>query len=115
MKVLYLFFKFEKDDGMFWICYEDFVAQFNQLITLRLLTDAVGDQWYKYTITEDWKDRSAGGCTNHPTWVNNSQYWVQSKKADNKLFITLTQPDARMCWQRNYDIPIGIYVSGTIH
>jgi hypothetical protein len=52
--------KFE-DDGTFWMTYEDFVQQYNNVIVLRLLQDSVGDQWYKFAHQGEWIGKTAGG------------------------------------------------------
>jgi len=52
-------FAFE-DDGTFFMCFEDFVSQFNRLYVLRLVTSQIGTKWFKHTIKDKWTKDTAG-------------------------------------------------------
>eukprot|EP01114_Cavostelium_apophysatum_P007275 TRINITY_DN1929_c0_g1_i1.p1 TRINITY_DN1929_c0_g1~~TRINITY_DN1929_c0_g1_i1.p1 ORF type:complete len:718 (-),score=206.71 TRINITY_DN1929_c0_g1_i1:60-2213(-) len=101
------------DDGAFWMCLEDFVKQYNQMIVLRLLTDDIGKQWQKKTFQGEFRGKSAGGSTNHPTWRNNPQYGLIVKEPNTRVFIALNQPDQRMNWTLEYAAPIGLHLVKT--
>jgi hypothetical protein len=49
---------------------------------------------------------------NDHSWHRNPQYGITVPE-DTKLFIALTQPDARMSWESEYTVPLGIYVMKT--
>jgi len=101
------------DDGTFWMCLDDFLKQYNQMIVLRLLTDDIGKVWQKKIYEGEWRGKSAGGSTNHPTWRNNPQYGLVVKTPDTRMFIALNQPDNRMKWTNEYKVPIGLHLIKT--
>lgn len=63
----YLDFQFS-DDGTFFMEFSDFCTQFNRGLCLLVMNS----QWDKRVIPGlEWiKGQSAGGCINHPTWMN---------------------------------------------
>ena len=83
------------DDGTFFICFEDFVSNFNKLHVLRLLTDDVGEKWDKFACRSEWKgpDR-AGGCMNHVTFLKNPQFVVRTTQP-SRVFVSVSQPCLR--------------------
>jgi len=103
--------KFE-DDGTFWMCFEDFIAQYNNLMVLRLLNDEFGKVWDKSSFYGDWKKPNSGGCLNFPTWHDNPQYLITVKDR-SKVFLVLSQPDVRIKWEDDYTIGIGFYIMKT--
>jgi len=103
--------KFE-DDGTFWMCFEDFVQQYNNFMVLRLLEDDVGKKWDKSSFEGTWKKPNSGGCLNFPSWHDNPQYTI-TVQAPSKGFISLSQPDSRIRWEEDYTIGIGLYVMKT--
>lgn len=44
-------------------------------------------KWNNITLRDDWKGKSAGGCRNNPTWVNNPQFYLRVLKPCNILII----------------------------
>uniref|UniRef100_A0A6B2KYK4 Calpain catalytic domain-containing protein n=1 Tax=Arcella intermedia TaxID=1963864 RepID=A0A6B2KYK4_9EUKA len=95
------------DDGTFFMCFEDFVDQYDNLFVCRLLTDAVGHVFQHLMFEHEWNKQSAGGCSNHDTWRNNDQWAITvPKKTD--MFICLMQPDQRMLQgKEDYSASIG--------
>jgi len=105
--------KFE-DDGTFWMCFEDFIVQFNQIIVLTLLNDEIGKVWTKFSFADKFKGASAGGSTNHVTWHDNPQFGLKNThNGPNRLFVSLSQPDVRVKWEQQYKIPLGLYIFKT--
>eukprot|EP00697_Spironema_sp_BW2_P001381 gnl/Spiro4/11844_TR6248_c0_g1_i1.p1 gnl/Spiro4/11844_TR6248_c0_g1~~gnl/Spiro4/11844_TR6248_c0_g1_i1.p1 ORF type:complete len:668 (-),score=152.08 gnl/Spiro4/11844_TR6248_c0_g1_i1:54-1985(-) len=91
-------------DGSFWMCYEDFVEQYNKLYMCRLFPDKM-----RYSVTGSWQGPTAGGCTNTPRWKRNPQFYLESQS--QKIFISLKQEDIRMQGDRAVDYEtIGFYV-----
>lgn len=82
------------DDGTFWMCYEDFLANFTEFAVCRLLTDSIGKVWCKYEAHSEWTRQTAGGCGNTPNWRLNPQFWVSVKKP-TRVFFHLAQQDHR--------------------
>jgi len=101
-----------EDDGTFWMAFEDFVTNFNNLNVLRLLTDIIGTQWHRHSFTGEFKGLSAAGCMNNPGWHNNPQYGMVVPQP-TKVFISVAQPDARLKWQDGYSAALGIYILRT--
>ncbi|XP_071807237.1 calpain-A-like [Asterias amurensis] len=75
----------QKDDGEFWMCFEDFCKKFNSVIMCTLGPDFDGDGTADMNeagggfcvadMRGHWiKNVSAGGCTNHDTFYNNPQF-----------------------------------------
>ena len=79
------------DDGTFWICYDDFVKQFNKIYLCRLLDDS----YKRIMFRNEWKGELAGGCANHSTWVDNPQYVLTVFEPDTEVIISLQQRDPR--------------------
>eukprot|EP01125_Pyxidicula_operculata_P012207 TRINITY_DN399_c3_g1_i1.p1 TRINITY_DN399_c3_g1~~TRINITY_DN399_c3_g1_i1.p1 ORF type:complete len:893 (-),score=210.58 TRINITY_DN399_c3_g1_i1:267-2945(-) len=84
-----------EDDGTFFMSYEDFLNQFDNLFVCRLLTDQVGHIYQHLTLDHEWTKQTAGGCSNHPTWRQNDQ-WALTVTKKTESFICLMQPDQRM-------------------
>eukprot|EP01098_Paradermamoeba_levis_P006598 TRINITY_DN2744_c0_g1_i1.p1 TRINITY_DN2744_c0_g1~~TRINITY_DN2744_c0_g1_i1.p1 ORF type:complete len:348 (+),score=98.62 TRINITY_DN2744_c0_g1_i1:53-1096(+) len=81
------------DDGTFFMCFEDFITQFNKLYILRMLT---GDRsWYRSCFPGEWKRETAGGCMNNPTWPYNPQFALETSEENTTVFISLLQDDVR--------------------
>jgi len=84
-----------RDDGTFWMAFNDFVKQFNKLYVNRLFPHT-----YDAHIQKDgWAGPTAGGPPNQPTWCANSQYRLSVKNPKEgkgaKVFISLMQRDNR--------------------
>ena len=57
----------------------------------------------------EWTTATAGGCTNHPTWVNNQQFAVELPTA-SEVVVTLMQPDSRCVHRQLHSL-----ASGCVH
>jgi len=86
----------DADDGTFFMEWKDFCKEFNRLYTVRLMTDTVGEAWHRADVSGEWKGPAAGGCINNPTWNKNPQFKVTFSKPNQKVFLSLQQPDLRM-------------------
>ncbi|XP_067418011.1 calpain-5-like [Emydura macquarii macquarii] len=92
-----------RDDGEFWMSFEDFCARFTDLVTCRRIrTWGLGCGWTKGQSYGAWaphpdprRDRS-GGCMNHPeSFLCNPQFFFEVRGAQATVLITLQQEDAR--------------------
>jgi hypothetical protein len=48
--------------------------------------------WYTTAIESEWDSKTAGGCVNYPTYLNNPQYLLQAQQ-DTTGFVVMTQTD----------------------
>jgi len=84
-----------RDDGTFWMAYQDFVKQFNKMYVTRIFPE----QYDFHTIKEGWDGPTCGGPPTMSTWCANPQYRLsmedpkETKSA--KVFISLLQRDNR--------------------
>lgn len=105
------------DDGVFWMCYADFIKQFNKVYCCRLYEDKFGKQWQHLSIRNEWRGKNAGGSINYESWFRNPQYHLKVKRPDTDLYVCISQPDIRMKGHalsdnplHNYENKIGFYV-----
>jgi len=84
-----------RDDGTFWMSFQDFVKQFNKLYVNRLFPS----HYDTHVMKEGWAGPTAGGPPSQPTWCANSQYRLSVKNPKEgkgaKVFISLMQRDNR--------------------
>eukprot|EP01099_Mayorella_cantabrigiensis_P008777 TRINITY_DN855_c0_g1_i17.p1 TRINITY_DN855_c0_g1~~TRINITY_DN855_c0_g1_i17.p1 ORF type:complete len:572 (+),score=132.94 TRINITY_DN855_c0_g1_i17:1201-2916(+) len=98
------------DDGTFFMCFEDFVQQFNRIQVLLLMTDDVGEIWDKQVFESEWKGDTAGGCLNHSTWTKNPQFSLEVHE-QSTVFLSLSQPDTRVRGKKDETYPaLGVFV-----
>lgn len=94
-----------KDDGTFWMSWEDFQAHFNKVYVCRLFHEVnpasllrgqrpAAHQWCRYEIEGEWNEQNAGGCFNFPEWRKNPQYEIRTADSTDAVFL-LMQPDPR--------------------
>jgi hypothetical protein len=57
------------DDGTFYMCFEDWAREFNQLYVLKLYPDEGNQSWIRSTMKGKWTPDTAGGCANNATWT----------------------------------------------
>lgn len=83
------------DDGTFWINYENFLLQYNQVMMVRLLTDEIGHVWSKTEVYDSWVGSSAAGSSaNRTLWYMSPQYDMVVDR-ECEMFICLAQEDLR--------------------
>ena len=80
-----------QNDGTFFMTFEDFYLFFEKLYLCKLFPK----EWErnKKSVQLKWVARTAGGCSNYPTWVNNPQVQLFVRQK-TKLFLCLNQRDA---------------------
>lgn len=79
------------DDGTFFMVIDDFVRLFDKIY----LCKTVPPGWVTAVAKGEWVlGRSAGGCSNNPTWLWNPQYQITVKQR-TQAFVVLSQGDAR--------------------
>jgi hypothetical protein len=83
------------DDGTFWMCFEDWSREFNNLFVLRMYSDDVGEKFQRQEVSGQWTAETAGGCRNHPSWNTNPQYQLVSKQ-DTTVFVSLKLRNRRV-------------------
>eukprot|EP00007_Cunea_sp_BSH-02190019_P009468 CAMPEP_0174235338 /NCGR_PEP_ID=MMETSP0417-20130205/4814_1 /TAXON_ID=242541 /ORGANISM="Mayorella sp, Strain BSH-02190019" /LENGTH=879 /DNA_ID=CAMNT_0015313829 /DNA_START=69 /DNA_END=2708 /DNA_ORIENTATION=- len=98
----------DADDGAFWMEFGDYLRYFTKLTICRLYHDTIGQLWYRFLIQHEWKGKSAGGCTNHPTWIDNPQYGLTINQAC-EVYVSLMQEDIRMRGSGEYHC-LGLFV-----
>ena len=98
------------DDGSFWMTFEDFCNQFDQLYICKLHND-----WHNIKLTGSWSisNNTAGGCSNNTNWFNNPQYLL-SVNIDCSAIISITQSNIEKI-KNNGNITIEGYLSNGIY
>jgi calpain, invertebrate len=109
-----------KNDGNWWMKYDDFCAHFNKLYLCKIFPST----WSQYSIAGEWAGNSAGGPypveaepepDNHDgprndtndKWFNNPQFRLSVSKKTN-LILSLMQEDVKVS-KRPY-IPVNFLV-----
>lgn len=99
----------DPDDGTFFISLPDFLKCYEKIYLCKTLRDGL----VSVDVTSRWETgRSAGGCSNFPTWMCNPQYIVNVHKK-TQGFVVLTQGDVRKFGEKSgggYVNPIGAMV-----
>lgn len=75
----------DENDGTFWICYADFIKQFNGVNICRV------DQYQELRIKGIFERKLVG----EQEWVSSKSYFIVTSKKDTKITIGLHQEDAR--------------------
>jgi len=98
----------DAEDGSFWMELSDYMHYFRKLNVCRLYHDTIGQLWYRFLMQNQWRGVSAGGCTNHPTWINNPQYGITINQPCT-LFVSLLQEDIRLA-RKGQNKCIGLFL-----
>ncbi|XP_047321349.1 calpain-type cysteine protease DEK1-like [Impatiens glandulifera] len=79
-----------KEDGIFWISWQDFQIHFRSIYVCRVYPPEM-----RYSFNGQWRGYSAGGCQDYDTWHQNPQFRIRANGQDASfpmhVFITLTQ------------------------
>lgn len=94
-----------QDDGEFWMTFDDFIANFTDLILCRLINTSylsLHKTWEEAVMRGSWSRNDepllnrAGGCTNNKySFLQNPQYVFDVKKPEDEVLICLQQKDRR--------------------
>uniref|UniRef100_A0A674P6S7 Calpain 5 n=1 Tax=Takifugu rubripes TaxID=31033 RepID=A0A674P6S7_TAKRU len=94
-----------QDDGEFWMTFDDFVANFTDLILCRLINTSylsVHKTWEEVMMRGSWRRHDdpllnrAGGCVNNrSSFLQNPQYIFDVTKPEDEVLICLQQKDRR--------------------
>ncbi|KAG7234891.1 hypothetical protein INR49_003628 [Caranx melampygus] len=94
-----------QDDGEFWMTFDDFIANFTDLILCRLINTSYlsfHKTWEEAVMRGSWRRHDdpllnrAGGCTNNKhSFLQNPQYMFDVKKPEDEILISLQQRDRR--------------------
>ncbi|XP_060903155.1 calpain-5-like [Labrus mixtus] len=94
-----------QDDGEFWMTFDDFIANFTDLILCRLINTSYlsfHKTWEETVIRGSWIRNGdtllnrTGGCTNNKqSFLQNPQYVFDVKKPEDEILICLQQKDRR--------------------
>lgn len=94
-----------EDDGEFWMTFDDFIANFTDLILCRLINTSylsLHKTWEEAVMRGSWHRHDdpllnrAGGCANNKhSFLQNPQYVFDVKKPEDEVLICLQQKDRR--------------------
>ncbi|XP_064392675.1 calpain-9-like [Halichondria panicea] len=77
-----------KDDGEFWISFDDFRKHFTDFEVCNVTIDALYEDentksWNSVIQSGSWLGPKAGGCRNFPTFTNNPQFQIYLDEDDD--------------------------------
>lgn len=87
-----------EDSATFYIDFVDWCREFTHLHVLRLQSTSHkgSKRWDTQHIVGNWTKRTAGGCTNFPSWPYNPQYlFVNNSEEDNVVFVSSSHNNRR--------------------
>uniref|UniRef100_UPI0037E86353 calpain-5-like n=1 Tax=Semicossyphus pulcher TaxID=241346 RepID=UPI0037E86353 len=94
-----------QDDGEFWMTFDDFIANFTDLILCRLINTSYlsfHKTWEESVMRGSWHHNGdplvnrTGGCVNNKhSFLQNPQYVFDVKKPEDEILICLQQKDRR--------------------
>ncbi|MEQ2262314.1 Calpain-5 [Xenotaenia resolanae] len=108
-----------QDDGEFWMTFDDFIANFTDLILCRLINTSylsLHKTWEEAVMRGSWSRHDdplrnrAGGCSNNKhSFLQNPQYVFDVKKPSDEVLVCLQQKDRRATLSegRGENLPIG--------
>lgn len=92
-----------QDDGEFWMTFDDFLANFTDLILCRLINTSYlsfHKTWEEAVLSGSWSrnadpllNRSGGCANNKQSYLQNPQYVFDVTKAEDEVLICLQQKD----------------------
>ncbi|XP_062917071.1 calpain-5-like isoform X1 [Mobula hypostoma] len=95
-----------KNDGEFWMAFQDWCELFTNVISCRLINTSlwsIHKTWDEVILRGAWKIHEdpflnrAGGCTNYlDTFLQNPQYVFDVTKEEDEVLISLQQRDKRV-------------------
>ncbi|XP_043975398.1 calpain-5-like isoform X1 [Gambusia affinis] len=111
-----------QDDGEFWMSFDDFLANFTDLILCRLINTSylsLHKTWEEAVLRGSWRHHDdplrnrAGGCSNNKlSFLQNPQYGFDVKKPRDEILICLQQKDRKTAQreERGENLPIGFEI-----
>ncbi|XP_033026764.1 calpain-5-like [Lacerta agilis] len=105
-----------RDDGEFWMSFEDFCAHFTDVVICRRMNTArlsCRRSWVEGLQFGEWdpQKRRAGGCLNHrDTFLENPQFFFDVSGVRDSVLISLQQEDTRQLrgsGSGGHNLPIG--------
>ncbi|XP_011408714.2 PREDICTED: calpain-5-like [Amphimedon queenslandica] len=88
-----------EDDGEFWMEFSDWLTWFSHCSICRIINTSsfsLQKTWHDATFHGEWKEKTAGGCFNHPdTFTNNPQY-LFTLREEEEVMVSCMQKDPRM-------------------
>uniref|UniRef100_A0A8C4E0P5 Calpain 5a n=1 Tax=Dicentrarchus labrax TaxID=13489 RepID=A0A8C4E0P5_DICLA len=108
-----------QDDGEFWMTFDDFIANYTDMILCRLINTSYlsfHKTWEEAVIRGSWRQHDdplhnrAGGCANNKySFLQNPQYMFDVKKPEDEVLFCLQQKDRRATLRsgRGENLPIG--------
>ncbi|CAL1528622.1 unnamed protein product [Lymnaea stagnalis] len=102
-----------EEDGEFWMSLEDFCQHFTDIDICHIMQTTLftlKKTWRERVATGSWsvRQRRAGGCSNHPTVLDNPQFIVEFASDEKEVFISLEQEDRRSLGQGNHCIGVSL-------
>jgi len=88
---------------MFFVEFSEFWDYFDKIYLCKFFPQ----NWRELQIQSRWISKSAGGCPNFVTFVNNSQYSL-TVATKTQMFIVLSQGDARKFGKKISQLSIGM-------
>ncbi|XP_076435839.1 calpain-5-like [Babylonia areolata] len=89
----------KEEDGEFWMTWEDFCQNFQRVDLCSLVNTSIlsiSKTWHEGLGHGAWTAPTrAGGCSNHPTFLNNPQYAFDVSDDDEEMMIQLMQKNTR--------------------
>ena len=94
------------DDGVFWMCLDDFVQQYASLYVCKL----PASDWHEMIVRGEWRGKSAGGCSNHMRSYGHNPTWRLTITRPTHVLVALAQDDLRGTAGRSELFAIGVAV-----
>lgn len=96
------------ENGEFWMSFEDFYRYFTDVDICHMVNTSffsLRKTWTEYQFPGEWRTPNrAGGCTNNPSFLDNSHYILDIPGDAEKLMVSLEQSDKRVDATKNNDV-----------